>query len=42
MTTPNPAPKPTPHRKSTKSYESGQIIHLVKYIWICREIALEN
>ncbi len=48
--TPNPAPKPTHHGgvdKSYKivrvrSYEFVRISHLVKYLWIGREIALTN
>ncbi len=46
--TPNPAPKPTRHwglDKSYKivrvrSYEFVRISHLIKYVWIGREIAL--
>ncbi len=46
--TPNPAPKPSRHwglDKSNKivrvrSYEFKRINHLIKYVWIGREIAL--
>ncbi len=50
MTTHNPAPKPTPHRKQNHTnevirvrlYEFVLISHLVKYLRIGREIALEK
>lgn len=38
--TPNPAPKPTHHWGVDKSYIFVRISHLIKYIWIGREIAL--